>query len=51
MNCWILSNFLIFWFLNGVCRHELIGVVNGRPMTFLNGVCRHEQIFTPINSF
>ena len=30
-------------FLNGVCRHELIDVLDACLVNFLNGVCRHEQ--------
>ncbi|SSW74253.1 Uncharacterised protein [Klebsiella pneumoniae] len=31
-------------FLNGVCRHELMGEAIKTDETFLNGVCRHELI-------
>ena len=33
---------LLHKFLNGVCRHELIGISCRQPHCFLNGVCRHE---------
>ncbi|KCY24738.1 hypothetical protein J635_0285 [Acinetobacter baumannii 233846] len=35
------------FFLNGVCRHELVMMVAGYFTFFLNGVCRHEQISPP----
>ena len=33
----------IQFFLNGVCRHELLVKENALIIVFLNGVCRHEQ--------
>ena len=30
------------YFLNGVCRHELLKKLNAKDYAFLNGVCRHE---------
>ena len=30
------------YFLNGVCRHELVPMPMVQTFAFLNGVCRHE---------
>ena len=38
----VFSVAISLYFLNGVCRHELNGLVGNSFLSFLNGVCRHE---------